>query len=68
MRARQLTADDGRPAVQALAHHGSGVLSSMGATDCFIVLDAECARIDADSEVAVEPFAQQIWARPGSAF
>ncbi|NNC23793.1 molybdopterin molybdotransferase MoeA [Salinisphaera sp. USBA-960] len=62
MRGQQLTSDAGQAYVRALGHQGSGVLSSMGIADCFIVLPADSEGAAAGSAVNVEPFAQRLWA------
>ncbi|WP_405235144.1 molybdopterin molybdotransferase MoeA [Lentisalinibacter orientalis] len=49
--------DDGRLAVRPAGRPGSGVLSSMGAADCFIVLPEDAGPIAAGEEVEVQPFA-----------
>lgn len=61
MRAQQLVGDQGEARVRVLPHQGSGVLSSMRAADCFVVLNAESTGATAGSGVSVEPFAQRIW-------
>lgn len=48
-------------AVEPLGHQGSGVLSSMSAADCFIVLEADSGPVASGEPVLVEPFAQPIW-------
>jgi molybdopterin molybdotransferase len=49
--------DDGRLAVRPAGRPGSGILSSMGAADCFIVLAEDAGDITAGEEVLVQPFA-----------
>lgn len=49
--------EDGRLAVRPAGRQGSGVLSSMGVADCFIVLPEDTGPIAAGDEVAVQPFA-----------
>ncbi len=48
---------DGGLAVRPAGRQGSGVLSSMGAADCFIVLAEDTGPIEAGDEVEVQPFA-----------
>jgi len=52
------------PSVHAIDHQGSGVMRSMSAADCFIVLPAASEAVAAGEYVTVEPFAQTIWGRP----
>jgi molybdopterin molybdotransferase len=53
-----LTRDsDGRLVVGRAGHQGSGVLSSMNAANCFIVLPEEGGPVAAGDEVTVQPFA-----------
>jgi molybdopterin molybdotransferase len=49
--------EGGRLAVRPAGRQGSGVLSSMGVADCFIVLPEDTGPIAAGDEVAVQPFA-----------
>lgn len=49
------------PAVSAIDHQGSGVMRSMSAADCFIVLAADSGDVATGTPVTVEPFAQPIW-------
>jgi molybdopterin molybdotransferase len=56
-RGRLERTDDGRLAVGPTGRPGSGVLSSMGAADCFIVLPEDAGPIAAGEEVEVQPFA-----------
>lgn len=53
------------PDVCAIDHQGSGVMRSMSASDCFIVLPADQGPVAAGERVCVEPFAQSVWAVPG---
>ena len=48
--------DDGTPSVQLTGKQGSGILSSMSAGNCFIVLPPENEGIEPGSLVDVEPF------------
>ena len=50
-------ADDGRLIVRKTHHQGSGVLSSMAAANCFIVLPEDSGPVSEGDEVAVQPFA-----------
>ena len=50
-------ADDGRLVVRKTGHQGSGVLSSMAAANCFIVLPEDSGPVSEGDEVAVQPFA-----------
>ncbi len=53
-----LTRDgDGHPVVRRAGQQGSGVLSSMSAANCFIVLPEDAGPVAAGDEVAVQPFA-----------
>jgi molybdopterin molybdotransferase len=53
-----LTRDsDGRLVVGRAGHQGSGVLSSMNAANCFIVLPEEGGPVAEGDEVTVQPFA-----------
>jgi molybdopterin molybdotransferase len=63
LRAR-LVYDRGEAAVAAIDHQGSGVMRSMSAADCFIVLAADWGSVTAGTRVTVEPFAQQVWRHP----
>ncbi|WP_353219817.1 gephyrin-like molybdotransferase Glp [Salinisphaera sp. S4-8] len=65
LRARLVTTDDGRLAVDPIDHQGSGVMRSMSAADCFIVLPAAQNDVPAGEMVTVEPFAQTLWGHPG---
>ncbi|MDZ7810744.1 MAG: gephyrin-like molybdotransferase Glp [Arhodomonas sp.] len=47
---------DGQPEVTPFGRQGSGILRSMSAADCFIVLPREGAEIGAGDPVTVEPF------------
>jgi molybdopterin molybdotransferase len=49
--------DDGRLIVYKTGHQGSGVLSSMAAANCFIVLPEDSGPVSEGDEVAVQPFA-----------
>ena len=49
--------DDGRLVVRAAGRPGSGVLSSMRAANCFIVLPEDAGPVAAGEEVDVQPFA-----------
>ncbi len=49
--------DDGRLVVHKTGHQGSGVLSSMAAANCFIVLPEDAGPVSAGDEVTVQPFA-----------
>jgi molybdopterin molybdotransferase len=52
-----LTVDaDGRVAVSKTGAQGSGILSSMSAADCFIVLPPESGTVEPGDTVWVEPF------------
>lgn len=48
---------DGRLYVQRAGQQGSGVLSSMNAANCFIVLPEESGPVSEGDEVTVQPFA-----------
>jgi len=48
---------DGRLAVRSVGRQGSGVLSSMSAANCFIVLPEDAGPVAAGDEVTVQPFA-----------
>jgi molybdopterin molybdotransferase len=48
---------DGRPVVHKTSHQGSGVLSSMAAANCFIVLPEDAGPVAEGDEVTVQPFA-----------
>jgi molybdopterin molybdotransferase len=48
---------DGRLVVHKTGHQGSGVLSSMAAANCFIVLPEDAGPVSAGDEVMVQPFA-----------
>ncbi len=49
--------DDGRLVVHKTGHQGSGVLSSMAAANCFIVLPEDAGPVSEGDEVIVQPFA-----------
>jgi molybdopterin molybdotransferase len=49
--------DDGRLVVRKTGHQGSGVLSSMAAANCFIVLPEDSGPVSEGDEVTVQPFA-----------
>ena len=49
--------DDGRLVVRKTGHQGSGVLSSMAAANCFIVLPEDSGPVAEGDEVTVQPFA-----------
>jgi molybdopterin molybdotransferase len=49
--------DDGRLVVHKTGHQGSGVLSSMAAANCFIVLPEDSGPVSEGDEVTVQPFA-----------
>lgn len=48
--------DEGLPEVTSTGSQGSGVLSSIGRANCFIVLSAEQGSVAAGERVIVEPF------------
>jgi molybdopterin molybdotransferase len=48
--------DQGECWVRPTGSQGSGILSSMVAANCFIVLAPECAQVNAGEMVAVQPF------------
>jgi molybdopterin molybdotransferase len=48
---------DGRLVVRKTGHQGSGVLSSMAAANCFIVLPEDAGPVAEGDEVSVQPFA-----------
>jgi molybdopterin molybdotransferase len=50
-------ADDGRLIVRKTGQQGSGVLSSMAAANCFIVLPEDSGPVSEGDEVTVQPFA-----------
>ncbi len=50
-------AEDGRLIVRKTGHQGSGVLSSMAAANCFIVLPEDSGPVSEGDEVTVQPFA-----------
>lgn len=50
------TGEDGAPEVTPFRKQGSGVLTSMSAADCFIVLPRSGAEVAAGDWVTVEPF------------
>ena len=49
--------DDGRLVVHKAGQQGSGVLSSMAAANCFIVLPEDAGPVSEGDEVTVQPFA-----------
>jgi molybdopterin molybdotransferase len=49
--------EDGRLIVSKTGHQGSGVLSSMAAANCFIVLPEDSGPVAEGDEVTVQPFA-----------
>ena len=49
--------EDGRLVVRKTGHQGSGVLSSMAAANCFIVLPEDSGPVSEGDEVIVQPFA-----------
>ena len=49
--------EDGRLVVHKTGHQGSGVLSSMAAANCFIVLPEDAGPVSEGDEVTVQPFA-----------
>ena len=51
------TDDNGTLVVRSTGMQGSGMLNSMGKANCFIILPMETARVEAGSEVTVQPFA-----------
>lgn len=51
------TGADGKPVVYRTGAQGSGILSSMSAANCFIILPATAATIEPGDMVSVEPFA-----------
>ncbi|HEC58492.1 hypothetical protein LCGC14_0646090 [marine sediment metagenome] len=50
------TDDDGQTKVKTTGGQGSGILRSMSAANCFILLDEQCDGICANSLVTVQPF------------
>ena len=52
-----MRSDDGRLIVSKTGHQGSGVLSSMAAANCFIVLPEDSGPVSEGDEVTVQPFA-----------
>ncbi len=48
---------DGELVVRSTGIQGSGMLSSMGEANCFIVLPLECSNVEAGQTVTVQPFA-----------
>ena len=56
-RGRLVHAEDGHWEVHSTGRQGSHVLSSMSRADCFILLPAESAGVEAGEEVEVQPFA-----------
>lgn len=55
-RGRLSRAEDGSLEVTSVGAQGSGILSSLSAADCFIVLPLEGGRVEAGEWVTVEPF------------
>ena len=51
------TDDNGETVVRSTGRQGSGILSSMGNANCFIVLPSESAGAQAGESVIVQPFA-----------
>jgi molybdopterin molybdotransferase len=49
--------DTGRLVVRSTGKQGSGMLSSMGKANCFIILPTDTAKVEAGSVVTVQPFA-----------
>jgi molybdopterin molybdotransferase len=49
--------DDGGLVVHKTGQQGSGVLSSMAAANCFIVLPEDAGPVSVGDEVIVQPFA-----------
>ena len=47
---------DGRLVVHATGDQGSGILRTMSRANCFIILPDECANVEAESLVYVQPF------------
>ncbi|MEX0387094.1 molybdopterin molybdotransferase MoeA [Spiribacter onubensis] len=56
-RGRIVVGEDGVLAVESVGRQGSGMLRSMSAADCFIVLPADSGDVTAGEWVTVEPFA-----------
>lgn len=56
-RGRLETDEQGNLVVHSTGQQGSGMLSSMGKANCFIVLPLESKGVEASSLVAVQPFA-----------
>lgn len=52
------TAPSGATVVHSTGEQGSGILSSMGDANCFIVLPTDSAGVDAGAQVEVQPFAR----------
>lgn len=46
----------GATVVRSTGAQGSGILSSMGEANCFIILPADCADVEAGERVEVQPF------------
>ena len=59
-RGRLVVEADGSLAVASVGAQGSGMLRSMSAADCFIVLPAECGDVAAGEWVTVEPFGRPL--------
>jgi len=51
------TDENGESAVESTGQQGSGILSSMGNANCFIVLPLESSGVEAGEIVTVQPFA-----------
>lgn len=51
------TDNNGESVVESTGHQGSGILSSMGNANCFIVLPLESSGVKAGEMVTVQPFA-----------
>ena len=56
-RGRLVHGSDGQLRVNSTGLQGSHVLTSMSRADCFIILPAECAGVEAGELVEVQPFA-----------
>ena len=54
------TNEEGDAVVQSTGHQGSGILSSMGNANCFIVLPLESEGVKAGEIVTVQPFSSLI--------
>ena len=59
-RGRIVVGEDGSLAVESVGRQGSGMLRSMSAADCFIVLPADSGDVTAGEWVTVEPFASPL--------